>query len=432
MSQIIVEKNSRIFKKGNKQFFYLADTCWSAFTNITLEEWEYYLNLRRTQGFNVIQINILPQWDASGTELNYYPLPCDDSFPKIFKFTEFNQKYFDRARHMCEMAKEKGFELALVVLWCNYVPNTWASKMFSRISNNNIMPYDFIDKYIEKVNETFSDLNPIYVISGDTDFDGEDTKEYYLKAANKLRKLAPDLLQTLHIRGRLDVIPEEFIKLIDFYMYQSGHNAENPAMPYLLAKNFYEKYPVKPIINSEPCYEQMGYSRNMYGRFYQFDVRRAAWMSLLSGACAGVTYGAHGIYSWHKIGKRFGLGIGEGFDSPNPWNDAVKYPGAWDYGYIKYMLDLYGIHELIPMDKIMNSTDDIRMASTKDEDKILIYVPVNTNVRINKNLSSYDIKIIDLVNKNVFIPNVEVKDEKTTIYMHSFERDAVIVMKKIS
>ncbi|OOM77356.1 DUF4038 domain-containing protein [Clostridium sp. BL-8] len=423
MSQITVEKNSRIFKKDGKYFFYLADTCWSAFTNITLEEWEYYLNLRKYQGFNVIQINILPQWDASGTDLNFYPLPYNGMESKTFEFTEFNQEYFNRARHMCKIAKEKGFELALVVLWCNYVPGTWASKIFG----NNIMPYDFVDKYVEKVHETFSDLDPIYVISGDTDLDGEDIEKYYLKVANKLRKLAPDLLQTLHIKGRLDVIPKKFIDVMDFYMYQSGHNAQNPAMPYLLAETFYKKYPVKPIINSEPCYEQMGYSRNMYGRFYQFDVRRAAWMSLLSGACAGVTYGAHGIYSWHKIGKTFGLRLGEGFDSPNPWNDAVKYPGAWDYGYIKYLLDLYRIHELVPMYKIKNSSSDIRMASTKNEEKILIYVPVNTNVKIDKDLSRYDIKVIDLVNKNICIPNMEVQDGETTVYMHNFEQDVLII-----
>lgn len=426
MSKIIVEKNTRTFKKDNKNFFYLADTCWSAFTNITMEEWEYYLNVRKSQGFDVIQINILPQWDASETELDFYPIPYKGGYSKTFEFTEFNESYFNRAREMCKMAKDRGLELALVVLWCNFVPNTWASRIFP----NNIMPYDFISKYVKKVHETFSDFNPIYIISGDTDFNGEDTKKYYLTAAKLLKDLAPDSLQTLHLRGHYDEIPEEFIDIIDFYMYQSGHNAENLAMPYLLAKRFYEKYPVKPIINSEPCYEQMGYSRKAYGRFYRFDVRRAAWMSILSGACAGVTYGAHGIYSWHKIGKRFGFGTGEGFDDPNPWNDAIKYPGAWDYGYIKHILDIYDICDLVPMDKVLNSTEEIRMASTKNEDRILVYVPINTNVKIAKDLSEYDIKIIDLVNKNVSVPNVKVENEETTIYMHNFEQDVLIIMKK--
>lgn len=419
-----VSDNQRTFIKDGKKFFYLADTCWSAFTNITIEEWEYYLNLRKMQGFNVLQINIMPQWDASGTDLNYYPLPTKDK--KIFEFANFNMEYFERAKTMCKMAKDKGFELALVVLWCNYVPGTWASNM----NSSNIMPYDFIDKYVEVVHSTFSDLEPMYVISGDTDFDTEDTKKYYMKASNLLRKLAPNLLQTLHIKGRLDEIPEEFIDKIDFYMYQSGHNAQNLAMPYLLAETLYKKYPAKPLLNSEPCYEQMGFSRRMYGRFYRYDVRRAAWMSILSGASAGVTYGAHGIYSWHKINKNFGLGIGEGFDAPNPWNDAVKYPGAWDYGYIKYIFEMYNIGELVPMDKILNEVKDIRMAGTLEKDKIFIYVPVNTTVKVDLDLSDYNIKIMDLEDKNICISNYEVVDGKTTIHMHNFEQDGLIILEK--
>ena len=39
------------------------------------------------------------------------------------------------------------------------------------MNSSNIMPYDFIDKYVEVVHGTFSDLEPMYVISGDTDFD---------------------------------------------------------------------------------------------------------------------------------------------------------------------------------------------------------------------------------------------------------------------
>ena len=251
-----------------------------------------------------------------------------------------------------------------------------------------------------------------------------------MKASNLLRELAPNLLQTLHIKGRLDEIPEEFIDKIDFYMYQSGHNAQNLAMPYLLAETLYKKYPAKPLLNSEPCYEQMGFSRRMYGRFYRYDVRRAAWMSILSGASAGVTYGAHGIYSWHKINKNFGLGIGEGFDAPNPWNDAVKYPGAWDYGYIKYIFEMYNIGELVPMDKILNEVKDIRMAGTLEKDKIFIYVPVNTTVKVDLDLSDYNIKIMDLEDKNICIPNYEVVDGKTTIHMHNFEQDGLIILEK--
>jgi len=60
---IIVDKvqmsvNKRSFQLNGMPFFYLADTVWSAFTNITLEDWEFYLDKRRKQGFNVLQINV--------------------------------------------------------------------------------------------------------------------------------------------------------------------------------------------------------------------------------------------------------------------------------------------------------------------------------------------------------------------------------------
>lgn len=426
MSSIKIGNDKRSFIKNSKPFFYLADTCWSAFTNITLEEWEYYLDLRRKQGFNVLQINILPQWDASGTELNNYPLITADK--KIFQFTELKGEYFENARKMCIMAKDKGFDIALVVLWCNYVPDTWASNMM----NDNIMPFEFIDTYINKVHETFSDLDPIYIISGDTDFNTERTVAHYKKAGELLRELAPEALYTLHIKGRYTYIPEELLKLVDFYMYQSGHNAENMAMPYLLAEEFYNNYPAKPIINSEPCYEQMGYSRKMYGRFYQYDVRRAAWMSILSGASAGITYGAHGIYSWHKVGKRFGMGLGEGFDAPNSWNDAIKYPGAWDYGYIKYLLKTYNITKLDPCeDIILNDSKDIRIATNENKDKMLVYIPINTNIKLNLDLTEYDVFIIDLDSKNIGYPDVQIKEGQSVIKMHNFEQDALaLIMQK--
>ena len=42
--------NKKSFEKNGKPFFYLADTCWSAFTNINENDWKYYLQYRKRQG----------------------------------------------------------------------------------------------------------------------------------------------------------------------------------------------------------------------------------------------------------------------------------------------------------------------------------------------------------------------------------------------
>lgn len=425
MKKLQIYQNQRTFIKDGRPFFYLADTCWSAFTNITMEDWAYYLNVRKEQGFNVLQINILPQWDASGTPLAHYPFPTKDK--RIFSFTSLDDAYFERAKRMCQMAEEQGFTLALVVLWCNYVPNTWASNMMK----DNILPYEYLDTYIKKVYETFHDLDVVYVMSGDTDFSPE-SNVYYERAFSLLKAYDPQALYTMHIKGRLDEIPKQFIPFMDFYMFQSGHNAqiENRNTAISLAQSFYQSYPVKPILNSEPCYEQMSFSHHMYGKFYPFDIRRAAWMSLLSGACAGVTYGAHGIYSWHCIDQSFGSGLGEGFNRPNPWQKAILYPGAWDYGYIKHIFESYAIRNLVPITILAKENFEIRSAIDKEQDLILIYVPVGEDIFLEKQYASYDVIAIDLVHKNIAYPTIQTLETSARIAMHCFEQDCLYILKK--
>lgn len=426
---ITVADNKLSFLKDGKPFFYLADTCWSAFTNMKEADWEYYLQYRKRQGYNVLQINILPQWDASATDLQHYPYICNEE--GVYQFDQINDSYFTHAREMCIRAKEYGFELALVVLWCNYVPATWANNMLSK----QTMPFDQIENYITKVDQTFSDLEPVYMISGDTDLDNEITRKYYIEASDSLRKKAPTSLQTLHVRGRLMEIQKALLDRMDFYMYQSGHNAlpENLCMPYRIAEYFIKNYPTKPLLNSEPCYEQMGSSGGKYGRFHEFDIRRAAWQSLLSGATAGITYGAAGIYSWHTYGKEFEENIGEGFDSPNPWHLALHYPGAWDYSDIRAILSNLSIEALYPkQDVVLNSTEEIRAAATKDEKILLVYVPENTTLRLNLDFQPLDnqVTIIDLETRHQEQANCYYEGETCSIKMHLFGHDALYVIKK--
>ena len=185
-----------------------------------------------------------------------------------------------------------------------------------------------------------------------------------------------------------------------------------------------------PVINSEPCYEEMGYSGNMYGRWKRSDVRRAAYVSVLSGACAGITYGAAGIYSWHKVKKGFAHLLGEGFDMPKSWEEAMAFPGAWDYGYLKALFEEFKIEDLVPCQELLvNQTTDIRVAKSR-EDLMLVYVPCNTKVRLAGDFSGWDVKAIDLENRFVAYLDYTVKEEKTILEMHPFGQDALIVLKK--
>jgi len=409
---------NRTFLKNDKPFFFLADTCWSAFTNITIDDWKYYVDYRASQGFNTIQINVLPQWDASESKFQMAPFPLKED--GTFDFGNVNEAYFDRAEEMVKMAAEQGLTSALVLLWVNYLPNTWATNLLA----THHFPLDYVEEYVEMVVTRFGKYQPMYLVSGDTDFPDE-VVPYYERAMNKVKELDPTSLATLHIRGRQFEIPQRLEENpnLDFFMYQSGHNSEFQPMAYTLAKDFYDQKRLLPIINGEPCYEMMGYSRRVYGRFSRADVRRVAWQSVLSGAGAGITYGAHGVWSWHHAGGGFGMSLGEAFDAPYDWRVALKFEGAWDYAFLKAFIEERGLFDLVPQEIVGNNTEEIRVA--KQGEQLLAYVPHNTTLCLKGDYSDYEVTVICLETKKQVKVSTVLQDGETRVAMHAFIGDCV-------
>lgn len=424
MGKLTINKQQDGFLLDGRRFFYLGDTIWSAFTNISLDEWDYYLKKRRQQGFTVLQINTLPQWDRCLSDTGLYPFATADG--QIFDFTKWNNAYYENAKNMCQMAVSYGFQLALVVLWLNYVPQTWGS----RLVDKNILPKGFVREYAIKVATEFDEFHPIYVISGDTDFDSEESISYYGTALDAVCSVSPDSLKTMHIRRGYDILPEQFLDKIDFYMFQSGHNRDAQDMAYLLPQRLLAKYPKKPLVNAEPCYEQMGYSRHAYGRFQAEDTRKAAWSSLLSGACAGVAYGAHGIWNWNKVHKPQNPVLGEGFDAPFLWQDAIQLPGAWDYGWIRQFLESQKLLPLTPANELLvNETAEIRMAQAPGS-RYLLYVPRSTKICIQTELAGYSARAVELEQKRYAVLDCTVGGGRTEIEMHPFAKDAILILER--
>lgn len=419
----ISESKDYFVDEEGKKFFYLADTVWSAFTNISMEEWVEYLDYRKMQNFNALQINILPQWDASPSDINILPfkLKSDGSWD----FYNINQTYFDRAEQMVRMAWERGFIPALVILWCNYVRDTWGSK----INPQNIMPFDFVRPWVEYIGERFGKYDPIFIISGDTNFEGPQAIDYYLTALETIKDKCPHCLTTMHLSGGFWELPKEFemSSKLDFYMFQSGHDVTRQNLAYILAEKFMAKTIKRPIVNGEPCYEGHSYGNN-YGRFTRFDVRKAVWSSLLSGAKAGVTYGAHGIWSWYKKGKDF---ISKKFSGiPYDWKTALIFEGAWDISFTRWLFETFDLFDLSPAYKVLNETNDIRMAVSKDNKKIAIYIPYATEVSIDMDLSAYELVGVILDDRHVIKPESNIEGNKTMIYMYQFNSDVIVLGEK--
>lgn len=430
MGRLEVSKTKDYFTDGGKPAFLLADTIWFAFSHMTLEEWDYYLDYRRTQGFNALQLGILPITnDASESSLQLSPF--EFTAEGHYNFHIINDSYFDRAEKMVRMAAERGFNCSMIVLQHNYVAEDWGAAM----SPWTVMTFACMKSYVEYVTRKFGKYDPVFIVSGDSSLPTATANSYYLEALKTIKTVDPGILTTMHTRGDIAILPDEFLynDHLDFYIYQASHALETQDRAYKCAQTYY-RCPVKrPIISVEVCYEGHGHA-DTYGRYQEFDVRKAMWQSVLAGAKAGISYGAHGVWGWHRKGAKFN---NERYSSiPFDRQTALRFRGAWDAGFLKWIFQHYQLHEIEPRDGILNDSEkkrnEIRMSATPQGDKVVIYVPYSTEVIVDMDLSAYECTMINLAEKLFAVPSVKQKeaDHSSVIEMHDFNSDVLIIAVK--
>jgi hypothetical protein len=423
MKKIEIDKSKMIFTAGGKPFFYLADTAWMAFSNMSTGEWEEYTDFRKAQGFTSLQISILTILnDTSWGKETLLPFAMRDG---KMDFSARNGVYFEKAVKMIEIMVKKELVPALVVLWNNYVPESWASKHIGDIS---LMPESYLPEYAEYVTSIFNLFDPIYIISGDTAFDTETVTRYYSTMLEEIKKHAPLALTTMHLNPGAEIPPViRDSKSLDFYMFQSGHGGGDTDYPVTLAEKFSAYEPRRPVVNGEPCYEGHAYG-GKYPRWSAFEVRRAVWQSLLSGAKAGVAYGAHGIWMFQHRGMAFNHP--EFSAMPFLWREALLFEGAWDVSYAKWLFETYGLYKLEPNRNLIDGPGQLRAAASADLSVIALYIPYARDILIRHDLGGYRTFLHLLDSRRVLSPSLMVKNGDTVLTMAGFNADALFIAEK--
>jgi hypothetical protein len=419
----IADSRDHFLCDGNKSFL-LGDSIFTAFYNITFEEWKYYLEFRKSQGFNLLSINVLHQWDGGEPALGIYPFSVDKT--GRFQFHKLNREYFSHAGRIVSMAVERGFIPKLTILHASYVPGTWATKR----RPETIMPREAVTPYVEYIIDTFAQYDPVYMISGDTDLEYTEATDYFWQALEIVKAGDPDALVGLGLAHNYD-LPQQFAESenVGFYCYQAGHRIEEirDGCVYKLAKRFHEKLVKRPIINGEFTYEGHGYGHENYGRYNDFDIRRGIWQGILSGAKAGAIYGAHGLWGWYVRGRKF---LNEEFAGKAfSWQVALKFPGASDAAFARWIFEEYDLFDLKPSEKILNKAEqqrnEISMSVSRDSSKVVIYSPFSVDIEVGMDLSGYGITAVDLKERRFFTPEVKLSGESSIIEMGDINSDVL-------
>ena len=381
------ERDSAIYSKGFLQvddsgrrfvhddgssFFWLADTAWAAGAKATPEEWTRYIEHRAEQGFNVVQLNSLPQFDGSEPQ-NRLP------FGEQWDSDTPDPRYFETLDTLVEIAVDHDIFPAFIVLWFNYVPEGNKNRG-SYTEYRHPFSAKQAERYARYLAARYGAYGAIWLLSGDTSYEGTNEIEIYRKMAKVFGESVTHPMRSFHpTTNQITPASANEEGWIDFHTFQSGHHWEERT-EYEPAEEHRKLEPARPSLNSEPRYEDMAGPDNTV-RFDRAAVRRAAWCSVLAGGDAGITYGALGIWPWHREREHFWAAYGWG--EPKPWYEALELPGADDYATMKTFLSQFPHEPLVPKQDVLVGHDDSVRAATTANGKLLVYAPVSQQLRLN-------------------------------------------------
>lgn len=360
--------------------FWLADTAWAAPAHATKDEWRDYVAHRARQGFNVVHVNALPQWDASGPALRQ-PFAKHAGRDDL---TQPNPEYFRFLDDVVRTAADAGLISAMVILWFENTPadnEDWTVI----VPRRGPFTEDTAGLFARFLTARYEAFGTTWIISGDSGFAAPASVALYDIAAKTVRATAvrPPIM-TAHLNGGTP--PPLALNArgwLDYHMFQSCHFSDSARRAQHYAAEARMFLPRRPVLNGEPCYDglrQMDQPALADRRFDRADVRRVCWVSVLSGASAGLTYGAHGIWPWHRDGQDYGP---IHYGSPLDWRQALMLDSAEDVVRLRGFFSRLPWWEIEPANGIEAVSGTLlATARTNQDDFVFAYVGEPSRLRL--------------------------------------------------
>jgi hypothetical protein len=357
---------------NGKPFFWLADTAWNGAIRATDEEWKRYLDDRKAKGFTGIQF-VMTQWRAAPDVRAYY----------TGSTLRLNPQYFRQMDRRFHAIQESGLVAIPVLLWAIGGRNS--------IDPGYALPEAQAVKLARYMVARYGAYRVIWMLGGDGEYRAANSDKWKRIGRRVFPAGSPRRPVTLHPRGMN--WPWEFFEdepWLDFVTYQSGHgnNDQSRRWNTIEVATLAAKLRIpRPVINAEPNYEtHLDYHEQK--PITDFQVRRAAYWSLLVHPPAGVTYGAHGIWFWSRKAEiptdhpRSGMAL--------PWWESLDLPGAQQMKILRDLFDSIEWWRLRPDQTLLAEPIEdpfyfryITAARSDSGDLALLYLPDNPQVTVD-------------------------------------------------
>jgi hypothetical protein len=364
-----------------KPFFYLADTSWALFYNISKEEAECYLRNRWEKGFTVVMPVVLRRKDTLARKVRE-EMPLVNWDP-----ARPNEAFFRHVDDVIDAAGEMGLYVALLPTWGELVGPGTEPTVFT-VENAQTFGVFLGQRYRDK---------PVFwVLGGDRNPTSERAVAIWRAMVHGLKTGdGGKHLMTFHPQA-----PFSSSKWwhdepwLDFNMIQTSTRLKEKNHFHILAD--YNRTPVKPTLDGETRYEN---SHEVFSprlmetgatptgeKIKPYHVRKAAYTCMLSGAL-GHTYGCRDVWSFYVPSEHK-----PGLDVDTWWKRAMDFLGAHQMGFLKKLFLDYPWYELVPDQEetviaggrfVHPRLRHIPAALSEDRRFALVYVPYDMRVCID-------------------------------------------------
>lgn len=395
-----ISDNKRFFQTENgKPFFWLGDTGWLLFVKTNREDAIKYLDTRKEQGFNLIQVMVVHDVKNVNVYGDTALINQDVSKPNVTPGSNFNNPaeydFWDHVEFIIQEAGKRGLYMGLVPVWG------------SNVKDEKVTP-EQAKVYAKFLTDRFSKYSNIVWLNGG-DIRGSDGYDVWQVLGKTIKQNDSRHLMTFHPRGRYtssDWFHNE--PWLDFNMFQSGHrtyaqDTSKTDKHFFGEDNWrfvnldYAMKPAKPTLDGEPSYENIPYGLHDYsGPIWKAeDLRRYAYWSVFAGG-AGFTYGENSVMQFHTKGDNDG-----NYNVKQNWKEAVNAPGAQQMKHLKDLMLERSYFDRVPAQEIIADNTQKKynyIVATKGNGYALAYSYTGRDFKVNAGRLGFKIKKVQWFN----------------------------------
>ena len=327
--ELKVTEDGRYFSCGDTPFFWMGDTAWLLFHQLSLEDTYAYFRNRKELGYNIILADFIHkpcQQNLAGDSAL-----TDGDFERINTGGAF-WKHVDK---VILMAEEFGLYMGLLPVWG------------SSIVKEGYLNSGNLETYLQFILKRYHDCpNIVWIVGGDVR--GDVNPELFCTMGRRMKADRPERLVGYHPFGRTGS-SQWFHResWLDFNLFQSGHRRyeqtrldawdDNTGAEGSFGEDCWRyverdraRNPHKPVLDGEPSYEWIlqGLHDKTQPYWKAADVRRYAYWNVFAGA-AGHTYGHNAIMQFYGDKSREGA-----FGVKHLWREALHHPGGAQMGHL--------------------------------------------------------------------------------------------------